>query len=194
MTLVVEDGTAKANSNAYVDVATATAYASDRNYTAWPGYSTQVKEAAIIAASFYLDTRYIFIGQRVSSSQAMSWPRVGASDRSEGVDYASNVIPLSLRRAVMELAVKAAAGLDLMPDLSHGGQVKSETVGPISVTYMDNADPTTKFMVTGLLKGLVRPDDPTYGMVAHEPSYAADQYFEPDQFNNVGSVQSPGGM
>ena len=193
MALVVEDGTGKSNANAYVDVASVTSYAADRNYTAWAGYSTPVQEAAIIAATFYLDSKYIFIGQKATAAQALAWPRVGASDVNDGVDYAANSIPLSLRRAVMELAVKAGAGTNLMPDLAHGGQVKSESVGPISVTYMDNADPTTKFMVTGLIKGLVRPSDSTYGMLAHEPSYTADPYFEPDQFNNVGDVQSPGG-
>lgn len=194
MALVVETGSGLSTANAYVAVADVTSYASDRNYTAWAALTTAQKEAAIIDATLYLDAHYTFLGTRVSSTQALAWPRSGASDMSEGVAISSTSVPLAVKRSAMELAVKSSNGTALAPDLAHGGAIKSETVGPISVTYSDGAPSATLFMITGLLKGLIRPADTTYGMVGHTPSYSVDAYFTPGQFDNNGDVQSSGGI
>lgn len=194
MTITVEDGTGLANANAYVSISDVTAYATSVNDTTWTGLGTPAQEAAIVQATMYLDTQNTFLGTRTSQTQALSWPRSGVVDTSEGTTIAANSVPLAVRRACSALALKASSGTVLLEDLAHGGAVKSETVGPISVTYKDSAPATTLFMVTGLLKGLTRSLDPSYAPQIAAPSYAADQYFGPDQFNNAGTgLLSTGG-
>lgn len=192
MALVVETGSGASNSNGYVAIADVDSYAADLNRTDWTG-SDAVKTAAIINATFYLDSKFVFIGTRANQAQALAWPRNGARDFYDSVSYSSSTIPLILKRACMELAIKSLTGEVLMDDLAHGGQVKQETVGPISVTYQDRADAATFYMVLGLLKGIIRPADPTYAPSIKQPSYAADQYFTADQYNDTGNGRSPGG-
>lgn len=193
MTIIVEDGSGKTDSNAYVSVADTDSYATLRNRTGWAALTTAQKEAAIVEASFYLDAQFIFLGTKVSAAQALSWPRSGVNDTIAGTAIPNNVVPINVRRSAMELAIKSGLGTTLLEDLSHGGQLSSESVGPISVSYKDNSPGTTLYMVTGLLKGLVRPEKPVYAPGIVAPSYAADQFFGPDQFTNKGNGQSTGG-
>lgn len=184
MAVIVETGAIVANANAYCDVAYVTAYAAARALD-FAG-SDADKEAAIIKATDYVDARYSFSGARVSSSQELSWPRSGASDRDEGIEIAENVVPSVLKRAVAELAIKAFAGRALLEDQARGGRIVSQSVGAISVTYEsgDGVDVGTKFGITGLLKGLVvnRTDNPQ----VYSGQSSSGGYFKSGQFDNEG--------
>lgn len=193
MALSVETGSGLSDANAYVSVAEVDTYAAARNITAWATASTAQKEAAIIEATFYLDSKFIFLGAQTSAAQALSWPRAGAADIYGGQAIPSNALPISLKRACMELAIKSQGGTTLMEDLAHGGDVTSEAVGPLKVTYKDGASNTTLYMVTGLIKGLIRPEDPNYAPAISGPTYQSEQYFSGGQFNNTGDGASPGG-
>lgn len=193
MALVVEDGTGLAAANSYVSIAEADTYAADKNETAWSGYSSAIKTAALINASLYLDASFSFIGNKTSAGQGLAWPRTGVVDYVETVTYASNAIPLVLKRAVIELAIKNAAGGDLLEDLAHGGRITSEQVGPLKVTYSEQAPAGTIFGITMLLKGLIVSRDETYAPNVKAPTFDADQYFGSNQFQNFGSGRSPGG-
>lgn len=135
MAFVVEDGTGLSTANAYVSVADATTYLTDRDGAAWIAATTAVKQAAICEATTYLDSHYTYAnGMRKTSTQALMWPRSGAFDF-EG--YALDGIPQILKNACAELANFA-----LTDDLN-GSQDRatvSETVGPVSVTYRNGAD------------------------------------------------------
>ena len=137
MALEVEDGTGKSNAESYISVADATAYFAARGNATWAGLaSDEVREQLLRKATDYMLGRYgqRWKGERVSEDQALDWPRECAY--ANGFLLDSDAVPLKVQHACAELAVRASAG-DLQPDA--GPQVKSETVGPISVTYMDGA-------------------------------------------------------
>jgi len=193
MALVVEDGTGLSNANAYVAVADVDSYASAINYTAWASLNTAQKEAAIIAATTYIDANFMFTGARVKATQALSWPRTGVTDRYEQISIPSNIVPNAVKRVCMDLAIKSSDGTVLLEDQAHGGAVKSEQVGPLKVEYKDSAPAATLYAVSGLLKGLLRPTNSTYGLNVVGAGNNADQYFTEGQFENNGSGLSTGG-
>ena len=134
MAFVVEDGTAKADANSYVTIADADSYFADRGNTAWTG-ADAVKQAALVKATDYIEGRFgqRFIGSKKTTTQALSWPRTGAED------FADTIIPVGLRRACMEYAVRALSA-ELAPDLKVDASgltvvATKKKVGPIETDY-----------------------------------------------------------
>lgn len=134
MALTVEDGTGVADADSYLSLAAADTYHSDRSQSDWTG-TDAAKEGALRRASTYLDTRWRFKGAQESSAQGLEWPRTGVVDWS-GHDVSG--LPTRVKHACAELAVRALT-TNLYEDLDRGGAVKSESVGSISTTYMDDA-------------------------------------------------------
>lgn len=110
MAFVAEDGTGKADSNSYGSVTDADTYFTDRAIAAWTG-SNSVKQSALIRATDYIEGRFNgrFIGTKKTSTQALSWPRTDAGD------YASTIVPVELKKACYEYAVRALS-VTLAPD------------------------------------------------------------------------------
>jgi hypothetical protein len=145
MAFTVEDGTGVAGANAYIEVAYADAYFTDRGVTAWTG-DTSAKQGAIIRATDYIETRW---GDRFKGSpefldprQPLGFPRHRLYDRAGQLVEG---IPENLKKATAEYALRALAG-ELMPDPvtdASGGMVigNRQKVGPIEteVTYSANA-------------------------------------------------------
>lgn len=153
MALEVEDGTRKSNAEAYISVAGADAYFSIRGNAAWALLTTPAKEQALRKAADYMEAMYSqrWQGTKASQAQALSWPRFDVSV--DGYAILSNVVPVAVQRANAELASRASVG-DLLGDL--GAQVRSETVGPISVTYADGARQVTRYaLVENILAALL---------------------------------------
>jgi hypothetical protein len=149
--LIVEDGSIVADAESYASVADADAYFAARANAAWAALATDAaKEAALRSACDYIEAVYggRWLGDRVSDTQALSWPRSGVCV--DGVEIADDAIPAQLVRANMELALKASAD-SLLADQS--AQVTSETVGPISVTYADGARQGVKYAFVDALLG-----------------------------------------
>ena len=145
MPLVVEDGTGLDNAEAYISVADADAYHDARGNAAWAALAEPAKEAALRLGADYLGQAYglRWAGARLTDTQALDWPRVAKG------------VPEAVRRANAELAARAAAG-PLLAD--QGPAVKSETVGPLSVTYADGARQSVRYAaVDAMLAGLLRP-------------------------------------
>lgn len=126
MAIVIEDGSGLPDSEAYISVTDADTYFSNRGNTAWAALNTAAKEAALRLSTDYMGAVYgpRWCGERLTDTQALDWPRGEPG------------VPEAVKRANAELAVRASAGA-LLGD--QGAQVKSETVGPISVTYADGA-------------------------------------------------------
>jgi len=81
LTLIKEDGTGKADANAYADVTDGDAYHTGHLYaSAWTGASTDQKAVALAMASRLIDAEYQFNGLRSQSLQALQWPRVNCPD------------------------------------------------------------------------------------------------------------------
>lgn len=137
MPLIVEDGTGRANADAYVSVAEADAYFTSRN-TAWAAFSNDGREAAIRFATSWIDDTYIGLwkGSRVVETQALAWPRDnspgytlmwqrGAYPKVQGYLYdvdgfpiLPNVVPRAVKRACMEAAILKAQAFDFVAGAS----------------------------------------------------------------------------
>lgn len=142
--LIVEDGTGLATANTYVSLADVELYFEDRGITAWTG-TDALKEAALIRATFALDGLYgtKWYGDRSSSTQALDWPRTNAWDKDgyglTGVPY--KVVYACCEAALLELTTPGALTLAQ----SRGGMIKSESVGPVAVSYFNNAPSGTVY-------------------------------------------------
>ena len=158
MALVTEDGTGKSNADAYVTLAECDAYHTNLGNSGWEIITGAVsneaeRENAIKKATAFIDARYgnRFKGVRSTAEQALLFPRYGISDND---GYVLENVPIAVKRATCEAALRILVGIDLMPDLDRGGKVISETVGPISTTYSSGAPAGTKFeMIESLLRG-----------------------------------------
>lgn len=104
MAFTVEDGTGVEDANAYVTIAEVLEYLTDRNRASeWTG-SDAVKQAAVIAATDYVEKRWgrAFLGRIGYATQGLSWPRTYAYN---GVAVTN--VPRALKQAVSEYAARA---------------------------------------------------------------------------------------
>lgn len=112
MAFVAEDGTGVASANSLTTVAFADAYFADRAVTAWAALTEPAKQASLIKATDYIETRWStkFKGERQFTedpAQALSFPRLCI-----GSDGA---VPVGIQKATAEYALRAAAA-PLAPD------------------------------------------------------------------------------
>lgn len=153
MALVVEDGAGRADAESYISAADANAYHAARGNAAWAALASDtVREQKLRNATSYMVQTYRsrWAGYRVSKDQALDWPRyeVPAPDTC-GEYLESNVVPIDVRQACAELALRAISA-PLSPDL--GRRTKREKVDVIEVEYSEfGAQSTTYPTVDGLL-------------------------------------------
>ena len=155
MTLIVEDGTGLATSEAFCSVAFAAQYHSDRGNAAWDAIDNQ--EAALRLATDYMTQEYRnrWKGRRVLITQALDWPRAGVVledfSGSQGrhgfggyglAQVAYTIVPIPVMRACAEFALRTGAAA-LAPDL--GRPTISEKVDSIEVHYAPGARQTTRY-------------------------------------------------
>lgn len=173
MSLIVTPGAPDADS--YRTLAQIAAYAAARGLT-FPiaGAAEQPAEQAARRAAEWLDGafRSRFPGRKTNGrGQAREWPRTGAKDMS-GEPIGADEIPVEIGDAQCEAAVRELATPgELSPDYVPAERVKSETVGPISVTYADGAGADdvrpVLSVVDDILSGLIgRKSSTLVGMVA----------------------------
>lgn len=150
MALVVEDGTGKSDAESYVSVADADSYHTNHgNPNAWSGAVTGVKEAALRAATQYMDGTYRnrWPGYKNTQAQALAWPRGDAAD-ADGWAIDSDVVPQAVKDACAELALRAVSA-ELRPDRTRGEDIKRkrQKVGPLEVEteYADGAPTQTQY-------------------------------------------------
>jgi hypothetical protein len=127
------------NPEFYGSVAGATAYHTSRGNTGWLDSPEDAAEAALIRASVWLDGTYghRWSGTMTDGEQYLAWPRTDATTY-EGFAIADDVVPRSVEHATYEAALRELATPgSLSPDFTPSQGVKSETVGPISITYRD---------------------------------------------------------
>lgn len=159
MALIIEDGTMPEGANSFASVAEADAYLSARGLS-WPLPESDVvqdanlaaKEAALVRAADYLNV-LAWRGSKVEWNWPMSWPRKDAPIPGSSEQFIpDNVVPVQVKRACMELAALFYAGEDLLAAVERGGRIASETVGPISTSYFDDASSETFYpAVAGLI-------------------------------------------
>lgn len=146
MTIVVEDGTGLSTAETYVTVAAFKAYCDARGMS-YAAYTDAQIEVALRKGTDYLDSKWRFKGTRSSSDQALAFPRTDLTDLD---GYEITGLPARLKNAECELAFRALSA-DLYEDLDRSGMVKSESVGPISTTYVDGAPAGKLFTIADRL-------------------------------------------
>lgn len=145
MALIVEDGSGVDGAEVYASIEFADAYFLKRNNTAWAVFTTPQKEGFLIQATDYLLAKFRlrWKGLRVNPVQALDWPRTGVVI--ESYSLPSNVLPIEVKNACVELAYRASMG-PLIDDSNSGsggtpgGAVIQETVGPITIKYAPPTD------------------------------------------------------
>lgn len=151
MSLIVENGSGMPDSESLCSVAQADAYHSARANASWALLTTLEKEAALRRSTDYLTVyRGKWKGRRVSSTQALDWPRyeVRLDDVGCGVYAPSNTVPAEVMKATAELAIRAAAG-ELAGDIER--VVIEETIGPITTKYAPGGVPYVRYRAVDLL-------------------------------------------
>ena len=132
--IIVEDGTAKSDSNSYVSVADAVLYATNRGVE-FPTTDDEVA-AMLIQAMDYLEAQACrYQGERTTTTQALEWPRSGVYINCE--EFPDNVIPRQLVAAQCQLAMAVHAGFSLLPNTTAQSFIIREKVGPIETEYAD---------------------------------------------------------
>jgi len=105
LTLIKEDGTGKVDANAYANAADGDAYHDGHLYaTAWTAATLANKEKALVMATRLIDAEYQFNGVKVTTAQALQWPREDCFDPDGSDVLASNVVPRVVLDATCEMA------------------------------------------------------------------------------------------
>ncbi|MDV6347474.1 DnaT-like ssDNA-binding protein [Nitrosomonas sp. Is35] len=137
MAIVVEDGTGKSNAQSYLSLADVDSYFAARGIAAWTG-ANSAKEAALIAATEYIDIRWgdLLKGSlEFPDTQALLFPRLNIYDNE---DRALTGIPQRLERATAEYAlISLSQSLMPNPTIESSGKIvteESEETGPIKET------------------------------------------------------------
>jgi len=108
LTLIVEDGSAKADANSYATLVQGNAYHEGHVAASnWTAATDAQKEAALVMATRAIDALFRFEGWKRTATQALQWPRSDCPDveRSGGEAYlADDALPACVRDATSELA------------------------------------------------------------------------------------------
>lgn len=129
MTIVIEDGTGKTDSNSYASEAELAAYATARGVTI-----AGTAAVLLIKAMDFIESQP-FQGYKASEAQALQWPRYSVILYGYYLD--GDEIPDLLKEAQMQAALTIDGGNELLAD--EGRATKREKVGEIEVEYMDGA-------------------------------------------------------
>jgi len=145
MTLIVGTDT-------YATLAEARAIAESRGWS-FPVDDTNA-EIALRNGADYVDMQEPrFNGDRLDSSQAMAWPRTGAT-YCDGREIADGAYPSELLRAQVAAAVEYGSGTDVRAS-TDGRNVASEAVsGAVSVSYFDNGQTGATITITKAMDAL----------------------------------------
>ncbi|MCK5606316.1 hypothetical protein KAR91_30730 [Candidatus Pacearchaeota archaeon] len=140
--------------NTYLSLADANQYFVDRSNSDWSGDTEANRESALIKAVDYLDNQYNFKGAISDYDQLLAWPRAGVTDN-QGRIISTTEYPPQLKNAQCELALRALSE-DLFKDVSPGGQVVKQKVGPLETEFNPYSPTQSTFQaVNRLLSGLV---------------------------------------
>lgn len=151
MTLIVEDGTGKADAESYISVADADTYHANQGNTAWAAIATStLKEQALRRGMTYMTGEYRdrWDGRRASATQRLDWPRLMVAIRDIAGHLASDFIPPDVMYAHAELALLAADG-PLAPNLERG--VLREKIGPLEFDYDPAAPQVTQYRAVDMM-------------------------------------------
>jgi hypothetical protein len=134
-----------ASSNSFLDSDAADTYFDNRlNSDAWDDADSTDKDKALITASKELNI-LSWLGYKATTAQRLAWPRAMVINPDSAYSqefYSESEIPQRVKDATCEYALELLkAGTTDLTSQDSSREIKSETVGPISVTY---AEPSQK--------------------------------------------------
>ena len=153
MTLVVETGSGSATAESFISLTDAATYHSNRGNAAWAALASDaVREQCLRKATDYMQGQYRarWQGYKNTATQALAWPRafvyiepfyLGAVG-SYPFLVASDIVPVEVKNACAELALKAATA-DLLADTTQ--QVIREKIGPLETEYDKFSPQSTRY-------------------------------------------------
>lgn len=148
LTLIVEDGTGRSDSNTYASRATGDAYAESRLYVdEWTAASNDDKDKSLAMATRMIDQEVMFNGFKVLQTQALQWPRTDCPDP-DAPTYSAEIArrffpgpfvdPTSVPRAVVdatcEMAIQLLKG-DRTGDEQGAGVKRINLAGAMEVEF-----------------------------------------------------------
>ena len=138
MALVPETGSGSATADSYVTLVEADAYfTAHGSPSAWTALTDANKESALRYAAKWIDARYRWAGQRLYSTQALSFPRTSFVTNDDRY-FASATIPSDLQALQCEAALKHVEGA-LNASYSRGGALTGLQVDVIRLDYAEGA-------------------------------------------------------
>ena len=152
MALIVETGAGLANADSFVTLANARTIALNYGVTL-PIIDAEAEVSLRQGCQYLMLSESRFSGSRVSASQALPWPRKGASNQ-YGFEYSETDIPAPLSYAQVFAAAEFAKGTDVRAT-DDGKAIASESVsGAVSVSYFDNGKTGESVVITRAMDAL----------------------------------------
>ena len=152
MSLVVEDGSGIYNADSYISLADARAYAEKYGVTL-PANDTAA-EVALRQGALYVGLQErCFSGSRLTTMQALAWPRTGATD-AYGNEYADGDMPSRLGFSQVYAAAEYAAGTDVRATDDGKAVASEEVTGAVAVSYFNNGKTGGAVVITRAMDAL----------------------------------------
>lgn len=152
MALVVEDGTGKSDADSFISLVDARAFAA--NYGITLPTNDTAAEVALRQGCQYVELQQeCFSGSRLTSTQALSWPRTGATNV-YSFEYADGYMPPQLGFAQVYAAAEYAAGKDVRASDDGLSVASKEVTGAVAVSYFNNGKTGKAITITKSLDAL----------------------------------------
>lgn len=150
MALIVEDGTGLSTAESYISVVDADTYiaAYKGADTTWDAALDAAKEVAARQATQYLDGFYTWKGIKLTSTQALDWPRSDVYDEREVLITG---VPTALENATAEMMFLIITGVTIIENIDKSKQAIREKVDVIEVEYQIGASVQPSFPIVGRL-------------------------------------------
>jgi len=148
MALIKETGAIVAGANSYAEASDADTFQTNRGRAAWCDSGADVKDAALIRATDYIESRFglSFIGDRIGDVQLLSWPRTGARYPATGNDFPIDEVPVDVVNACILYAeqvigpgddVAAMTELAITPEVDESGGTVTRLKEKVDVLETD---------------------------------------------------------
>jgi len=151
LTLIKEDGTGKADANAYANVADGDAYHAGHLYaSAWTAATADNKAVSLVMASRLIDAEFQFGGVCAVAVQALQWPRRQCRIPDDEDELADDIVPKAVVQATCELARELLIADRTASPAGEG--LKYQNNGSVQTGY-DKTD--TRPIIPGVVQALL---------------------------------------
>ena len=152
MALVVESGMGLADADSFISLEGARAFAAKYGITL--PTNDEAAEVALRQGCQYVELQQkCFSGSRLTTTQALSWPRTGATNV-YGVEYADGDMPAQLGYAQVYAAAEYAAGTDVRATDDGKAIASEEVTGAVAVSYFNNGKTGGEVVITRAMDAL----------------------------------------